>query len=384
MSTEDLSSILWRERDLLELLLFKLEVEQLVLTSGRTHWLAHRRPRGGDACSQEIRDVELLRAVAVDAAAAELGLAATQPARDRRAPARSRGGRSGSTTARRSPRSPPRSAEMSQSNRVLLTAGYQAAQATLLSLTEKAGDVRRRRLRRAPTAAPACRQEPVSMTGTFSSLSSALSALRYNRVAMDVASGNIANAGTTGYARRSGHRPGHRRPGRARASGRRWDGAGDGVERQPRRPDGRPAARRPLARRARRPRPSSTPAPPRWCASRPRSASPATAASPPRSPTSSRAGTTSPTTPATAPSGTPAARPRRDPARRDRHPGPRRRQRSGRTSATRLDALGTRSTRRAAQLADLNKGLRARERRRHRRRRRCSTSATSSPSGSPS
>ena len=29
MSTEDLSSILWRERDLLELLLFKLEVEQL-------------------------------------------------------------------------------------------------------------------------------------------------------------------------------------------------------------------------------------------------------------------------------------------------------------------------------------------------------------------
>ena len=29
--------------------------------------------------------------------------------------------------------------EMSQSNRVLLTAGYQAAQATLLSMTEKAG-----------------------------------------------------------------------------------------------------------------------------------------------------------------------------------------------------------------------------------------------------
>ena len=40
MSMEDLSSVLWRERDLLELLLFKLEVEQLVLTSGRTHWLA--------------------------------------------------------------------------------------------------------------------------------------------------------------------------------------------------------------------------------------------------------------------------------------------------------------------------------------------------------
>jgi flagellar hook-associated protein 1 FlgK len=40
------------------------------------------------------------------------------------------------------------------------------------------------------------------VTGTFSSFSSALSALRYNRIAMDVASGNIANAGTEGYARR--------------------------------------------------------------------------------------------------------------------------------------------------------------------------------------
>jgi flagellar hook-associated protein 1 FlgK len=40
------------------------------------------------------------------------------------------------------------------------------------------------------------------MTGTFSSFNTALSALRYNRVAMDVASGNIANAGTEGYARR--------------------------------------------------------------------------------------------------------------------------------------------------------------------------------------
>jgi flagellar hook-associated protein 1 FlgK len=37
---------------------------------------------------------------------------------------------------------------------------------------------------------------------TFSSLNTALSALRYNRVAMDVASGNIANVSTEGYARR--------------------------------------------------------------------------------------------------------------------------------------------------------------------------------------
>jgi flagellar hook-associated protein 1 FlgK len=40
------------------------------------------------------------------------------------------------------------------------------------------------------------------MTGTFSSFNTALSALRYNQVVMDVASGNIANARTDGYARR--------------------------------------------------------------------------------------------------------------------------------------------------------------------------------------
>lgn len=40
------------------------------------------------------------------------------------------------------------------------------------------------------------------MSGTFSSLNTALSALQYNRVVMDVASGNIANSATDGYARR--------------------------------------------------------------------------------------------------------------------------------------------------------------------------------------
>lgn len=41
------------------------------------------------------------------------------------------------------------------------------------------------------------------MSGTFSSFGSALSALRYNRVAMDVAGNNVANANTEGYVRRS-------------------------------------------------------------------------------------------------------------------------------------------------------------------------------------
>ena len=40
------------------------------------------------------------------------------------------------------------------------------------------------------------------MSGTLSGFNTALSALRYSRVAMDVASGNIANVSTDGYTRR--------------------------------------------------------------------------------------------------------------------------------------------------------------------------------------
>ena len=40
------------------------------------------------------------------------------------------------------------------------------------------------------------------MSGSFSSFNTGLSALRFNQVAMDVASGNIANSSTQGYARR--------------------------------------------------------------------------------------------------------------------------------------------------------------------------------------
>ena len=66
------------------------------------------------------------------------------------------------------------------------------------------------------------------MAGTFSSLNSALTALRYNRVAMDVASGNIANAGTDGYARRRVEAESVGAPSRP-AMWSRYDGAGEGV-----------------------------------------------------------------------------------------------------------------------------------------------------------
>jgi flagellar FlgN protein len=73
MGLADLSSILWRERELLELLLFKLEEEQLVLTGGRSRWLAHAT-REVELVLDQIRQTEVVRAAEVEAVAVELGL----------------------------------------------------------------------------------------------------------------------------------------------------------------------------------------------------------------------------------------------------------------------------------------------------------------------
>ena len=73
MSIEDLSLILWRERELLDLLVFKLEQEQLVLASGRTRWLAMAAGEV-ETVLENIKEAELLRAMAADAAAISIGL----------------------------------------------------------------------------------------------------------------------------------------------------------------------------------------------------------------------------------------------------------------------------------------------------------------------
>lgn len=73
MGLAEVSTVLWTERELLELLLFKLEEEQMVLASGRTRWLPHAT-REVEMVIEQIRSAELARAVAVDELAAELGL----------------------------------------------------------------------------------------------------------------------------------------------------------------------------------------------------------------------------------------------------------------------------------------------------------------------
>ncbi len=73
MGLSEVSNILWRERQLLQLLLFKLETEQLILSSSRTRFLSDAT-REVEMVINELKETELLRAIAVDGLAVELGL----------------------------------------------------------------------------------------------------------------------------------------------------------------------------------------------------------------------------------------------------------------------------------------------------------------------
>ena len=81
MGVTEVSNVLWREREQLELLLFKLDEEQMVLTSGRSRWLAHAT-REVEIVLGQIRETEVLRAVEVDAYAESVGLGPSPSLRD--------------------------------------------------------------------------------------------------------------------------------------------------------------------------------------------------------------------------------------------------------------------------------------------------------------
>lgn len=73
MALSRLADVLWQERNLLELLLFKLEEEQLLLTTGRTRWLGHAT-REVEAVLEQIRGAELGRSAEAEAVAAMFGV----------------------------------------------------------------------------------------------------------------------------------------------------------------------------------------------------------------------------------------------------------------------------------------------------------------------
>jgi hypothetical protein len=73
VSMEELSQVLWRERELLEMLAFKLEVEQLVLAGGRSRWLAYAA-REVETVLEAVQRTEVLRATTAEAVGAAAGL----------------------------------------------------------------------------------------------------------------------------------------------------------------------------------------------------------------------------------------------------------------------------------------------------------------------
>lgn len=130
---EKLSQILWRERELLDTLLFKLEQEQMVLASGRTRWLM-RSAREVESVLTTIRETEILRSVASDQVAASIGLSHNPSLR---------GLSEACDEPWRSILSDHHEAfvtvtreisALADANRNLITAGYRSARETLLSL----------------------------------------------------------------------------------------------------------------------------------------------------------------------------------------------------------------------------------------------------------
>jgi hypothetical protein len=72
---QHLSTLLWREQELLDLLLFKAEEKQYLILTGKTRWLA-RIAHEIEVVLDQLRTLELERAAATEAIAVKLGLAA--------------------------------------------------------------------------------------------------------------------------------------------------------------------------------------------------------------------------------------------------------------------------------------------------------------------
>lgn len=73
MGLPEVSTILWRERNLLELLLFKLEEERLIVAAGLGRWLP-QATREVELVRAELQRIERSRSGALEAVASDLGL----------------------------------------------------------------------------------------------------------------------------------------------------------------------------------------------------------------------------------------------------------------------------------------------------------------------
>lgn len=135
MSLRGLSGNLTREQELLEILLYKLEVEQLLLTAGRTERL-HMATAELEQVLLDIQGAELGRALEVEIVALELGLPAEASLREiaEAAPAPWDGILTEQRTALVRLTSEIR--DVTDSNKSLLASSRRATQETLLALRD--------------------------------------------------------------------------------------------------------------------------------------------------------------------------------------------------------------------------------------------------------
>jgi hypothetical protein len=73
MDHQHLSTLLWREQELLDLLLFKAEEKQYLILSGKTRWLA-RIAHEIEVVLEQLRTLEVERAAATEQIAGRLGM----------------------------------------------------------------------------------------------------------------------------------------------------------------------------------------------------------------------------------------------------------------------------------------------------------------------
>ena len=81
MSLDALSRQLWKQRETLEVMLFKLEEERLITATGSSRWLP-RATRALEAVIEQAQGLELERSMESEAAAVELGLPPDAPLKD--------------------------------------------------------------------------------------------------------------------------------------------------------------------------------------------------------------------------------------------------------------------------------------------------------------
>lgn len=128
-----LSQVLWRERELLEGLQYTLEVEQLILASGRSGWLL-RAAKDVESVLVDLRRTEVMRAVAADEAATVLNLAPNPSLKELAARAGEPWGEILSEHREAFLSMTQAITDLADANRDLITSGYRSARETILAM----------------------------------------------------------------------------------------------------------------------------------------------------------------------------------------------------------------------------------------------------------